>query len=304
MSNHKSKETYYKFMSFTDYARLSIFMLLKHKSIFFAYKHVLNDPTDCNPSFYIDLTQQDVEKKIREASNYETIEGYQAQSIVQLCFERNNPTNPKNIEITRMMLMRALSVEQENMIPNAFLNYYMKKIINEAKVFSMSKKWDEPRLWAHYANSHKGFCLELSGLTDNEHILINDVEYTSRRPRVSASEVFSDKHQDHLNEVHNKIFFHKSLGWQHENEARIVIPDENRSIKPELCLPEGHYIRFPKIKVKSVYFGSNCSLENRDMIISLVNDLYEPKIKPKFYSTHHNDENYKIEIMEINPFPF
>jgi len=27
-------------------------------------------------------------------------------------------------------------------------------------IFSLSKKYDDELLWAHYANSHKGFCIE------------------------------------------------------------------------------------------------------------------------------------------------
>src|SRR5215211_3916632 len=49
--------TLYKLMSFGPHTRLSLFMLFRHKALFFARPAFLNDPTDCTPNLIEDVDE-------------------------------------------------------------------------------------------------------------------------------------------------------------------------------------------------------------------------------------------------------
>ena len=88
-------------------------------------------------------------------------------------------------------------------------------------------------LWAHYANSHKGFCIEydLDILLKNHSSQFDirnqiHVVYKNERPEVSES--------DSLFDVQSKVFGTKSLAWKYENEVRLVFLTEGeKPIPPE-----------------------------------------------------------------------
>ncbi len=98
--------------------------------------------------------------------------------------------------------------------------------IGNIGIYSLSKptEKDFPNnelLWAHYANSHKGFCIEydLNKLIDNyskEYDIRNviNVQYQDERPEVTeVDDTFT---------VQKKVFGTKSLAWKYENEIRLV----------------------------------------------------------------------------------
>ena len=104
-------------------------------------------------------------------------------------------------------------------------------------------------LWAHYANSHKGFCIEydLDILLKNHSSQFDiknqiHVVYKNERPEVSES--------DSLFDVQSKVFGTKSLAWEYENEVRLVFLTEGE--KP-----------IPPEAITAIYFGLNMSLEDK-----------------------------------------
>ena len=94
-----------------------------------------------------------------------------------------------------------------------------------AGVYSMSKQKEgevfpcNELLWAHYANSHKGFCIEydLDKLDTCITAIIDyriDVEYQENKPIISP--------EDSIEAKIKKAFSTKSLAWDYENEYRLV----------------------------------------------------------------------------------
>ncbi len=98
-------------------------------------------------------------------------------------------------------------------------------------IYSLSKPEEDETfpsnelLWAHYANSHKGFCIEydLDILTNNMSKQFDirnriNVVYKNERPEVLET--------DTLFKVQCKVFGTKSLAWKYENELRLVFLTE------------------------------------------------------------------------------
>lgn len=92
----------------------------------------------------------------------------------------------------------------------------------KAGIYSLSKSFNDELLWAHYANNHKGFCIEYDFeiLTDKNsfyNFYPFDVEYSSNPPEIDISDI-SSKHQNIL----KKIAGTKSDKWSYEQEKRIL----------------------------------------------------------------------------------
>ena len=81
---------------------------------------------------------------------------------------------------------------------------------------------DNELMWAHYANSHKGFCiaydvdlLKQSGETDRDIELIK-VKYADSPANIGLMDIRN------YNIVKQKLLATKSRSWAYENETRLV----------------------------------------------------------------------------------
>jgi hypothetical protein len=120
-------------------------------------------------------------------------------------------------------------------------------------------------MWAYYANSHQGFCVEYEFTEDQKHYIF-PVNYEENR--IYANSIvthiinnickakeggFQLTGEDHL---YNQIVFlsmtAKHTSWQHENEYRIIAP----------------YNDFPAT-AKNIYIGLNCKDEYKRRLISI-----------------------------------
>jgi Protein of unknown function (DUF2971) len=117
-------------------------------------------------------------------------------------------------------------------------------LIQNIGVFSLSGTNDDILMWAHYADSHRGFCIEYSRTPDN--ILGKQaypVIYQENLPSLSVQDVAREPDGLH------KLLLTKSAHWIYENEWRVLG-------KPDKAL------QFP-CEIKSIIFGLNMSEENR-----------------------------------------
>ena len=105
-------------------------------------------------------------------------------------------------------------------------------------------------MWAHYANSHKGFCIEYDfdrdfftkNHTKNHIVVFDNINYT-------------DVVNPHGEPSIKDALFNKSEFWSYENEVRLVMFDEENEED------------FPSLDctgmIKAIYLGVKCSDENR-----------------------------------------
>lgn len=110
-------------------------------------------------------------------------------------------------------------------------------------------------MWAHYANSHKGFCVEYeldrsflksnSDDANNKITLINEINYTHDLELAGEPSI-------------KEAIFNKGDFWSYEREVRLVQYDgEGKEDFPTLDC---------KSRVKAVYLGVKCSdIDRREM---------------------------------------
>lgn len=133
-------------------------------------------------------------------------------------------------------------------------------------------------MWAYYASSHKGFCIEYD-LTTNKALEDKRLENMQRV-------IYTDNFP--TNFIDGKSFFCKSREWQHEQEWRLIV-DKFNAVKGK-----GENISFPY--VSAIYIGNR--FDNRQ------NQLKDLKVFAfnegiKLYQMQIVNNQYKIYAKEI-----
>lgn len=141
-----------------------------------------------------------------------------------------------------------------------------------------SSGWRNTLMWAHYANSFRGFCIEYDFNSVNKFIgFIKKVKYSKLRPNVTLKDLgiggirlnVADESAKNTRIVKcdldiNKIFEYlvtKDECWKYENEWRIINITENN---------EPYFVEMPKIK--SVTFGINMDPLCRQLLWDVCNE--------------------------------
>jgi hypothetical protein len=212
--------------------------LLTEAEIYYSDPKDFNDPLDCKPTINVDVDRAPLE---------------------HLCYKMLQNTGATKAEAVKVINnLRYMSTEYGDFQTDAEVERYLKEqllaveikrlVDAEMKrkgVFCLSETWRSPLMWSHYADEHRGICLEYD-TTQIPHPAIAAVDYRSPRS-VKASDLIQWKIRASSEaelRVHNTYFFAKSPEWQYEKEWR----DISQSIGVADT-------RFPRT---SVYFGLRC----------------------------------------------
>ncbi len=157
----------------------------------------------------------------------------------------------------------------------------------ELGIYSLSKSYDDELLWAHYANSHTGFCIEYDlDILMNENKFYDfysfDIKYSKKPPQVEFRHLINNKKQIG---VLQKLAGVKSKQWKYENEIRIITDKSG--------IHDYDYRA-----VTGVYFGFKMPEHNRIQIMSRLRGrgikYYEILLHDKSYEFYPNEvkDNY------------
>jgi Protein of unknown function (DUF2971) len=138
--------------------------------------------------------------------------------------------------------------------------------VDKAGVLSFSKIRDDILMWSHYADKHKGLCLEFDGSANC--IFFGEaqpVEYTDYTPLPL---------NENPDRQMTRIILTKSKHWAYEQEYRIVRPDEAHRL-----------VEYPPELFTGVIFGCRMPRQLRDLVKQWSNEgnchvaFYEAKPK-------------------------
>ncbi len=142
-----------------------------------------------------------------------------------------------------------------------------KEISKKYGLLCFSQSWNEPLLWGHYADKHKGIAIGFEILKDE----ILKVDYNPD-PIRKQFELTNDS------KINEKLFLGlakvKYQEWHYENEYRILV-------KLKDCTKiDGHYfIQFEdRLKVKEIVLGSKYD-NNKEYVLELAKRL-DAKVIP------------------------
>jgi len=146
----------------------------------------------------------------------------------------------------------------------------IQKSIETVGVCSFSMALEEPLLWSHYANGHKGLCLGYeipfqSFFEPSKTIegAIIPIDYGENPLTEWLIENAPAKDRIDINEFSNnlvkKVLSVKGKGWRYEKEARII------------CNREGVY-PIPKDYLKRVCFGMNVNNSGISLVKQIIDN--------------------------------
>ena len=151
-------------------------------------------------------------------------------------------------------------------------------------VYSLSGSVMDELLWAHYGNSHKGFCLEfdleqlLTYKLEAEEVLT--VEYVPQPPKISMVSFVAETSSKE--KLLQKLIATKSCRWEYEKETRI-------------CVGKAGLREYDYRALKAVYFGVRC--ERR--LIRLAMRLLRGR-GVRYYQMQLVKDSYQLQAVEVD----
>lgn len=265
MPTRKLPRKLYKYRSFGS----NSLRLLSNAEICYANPRRFNDPLDCDPTVQVDTDRASIEK---------------------LCFRMLAKAHGKEKALKKMGNHQNMSTEYGDYKTDPKAEkYYKRRLGEEIKqlvaaemdkcgVLSLAERWDCPLMWSHYADEHRGLCIEYD-MSDNVCSHIKPVEY--RRPRsIKITELMEWKlhnSPEAKQNVFDTYFFAKASQWQYEKEWRDIY--------------SSHCVKQAPFRISGVYFGLRCDAAVRTSIVK----LFAKSMPIAFYNLYALEDSFHLK---------
>ena len=288
-------------MVFYKYVSAERIDILQNRLIRFTQPLALNDPFEAKPHFYKLGLKEEFAKHYAEA-----IRRFIYRVWVDYCRALGNDPDrfalAKKVEndpdYAEWLYKNLHKRDPEDLLLNLRERFY--KLHNDAGILSLSETRDNLLMWAHYAQGHTGFVLELDGSHDffkgNNSLLgfakPERAEYRLERPRMTAEETSEET-------ALRDIFFVKGSEWEYEKEWRYLKNLTNAHRK--IVVTNGHDVhlfRLPPKCIKGVILGCYSSEELKNKIVELCRD--DPEFGHlRIQQARISETHYSIAIEDI-----
>jgi hypothetical protein len=238
----------HKFYTFNAHS-LSV---LINKKVWFSKPATLNDPFDIDIDFTYSISPSNFNYMIKILKSQNGISNERLEELREI--EQKIPDQNALNEMSRAM---------------------NKKFRDDRKkwgVFCMCESPKNILMWSHYADRHRGFCIQFARSPKNK---LGNIEMT--RPVSYGCEYPSpDPYTENgMERIYDELFFTKAKGWEYEKEWRML----NEKGDIELPIPGD---------ISSIIFGLNMPEPQRKTIKNIlsdkqeINNLQAIKVKNKF----------------------
>lgn len=148
-------------------------------------------------------------------------------------------------------------------------------------------------MWAHYANCHKGICVEYQ--IGEKDFSSNSLKYATVMRLMRIKYADPQKKEDVLDFTNEDTelnfraaFATKSIDWQYEHEVRLIAYTPTDESKFVQC-----YLETPN-PIKAIYFGVKCSTQRKNA----VRNIFVNRPEVKFYQMKINPKNiHRLEYI-------
>lgn len=288
---------------------------------------LLNNPQNFNDPFdaLIDVTTEDEKESLELIYTYyffdiidrilnmnlQNVKGIQKFTIrfYKLIYRKYKNAIIRNGIFECNAVMKKLSSFFMGIIPDEENNKnkedFSKKILNIIKqirssliMSCFSKRYDSILMWSHYADKHRGVCIEFErpdGFFDVQYkknrIPFNLVEATKRSLAYMASGNQLEYNDSKLWNTIAKPLLTKSLDWKYEEEVRCIFTPSCSNEELEM-LDYGKYLYFMPSKIRRVYLGVNIGKEDKMSILEFCQ-----KLKIEVSEIKLSENEYKIKLV-------
>jgi hypothetical protein len=225
----------YNFQPTLDYLEVN----LRENHIHCSNPDNFNDPWDCKP-YFDPSSLDDPEQRQKwidffKAQHADLAPGQQAEILKQLGSEWYENT---------ALLHQSIVKTTENVWKNNAERF---------RVFCLTTKPTSLLMWAHYANKHRGLCLEFDA-TAEKVWRARRVVYVDKLPLANA-----DMMTNHAALLEASLLT-KSTEWCYEGEYRLLARDG--AINPTFSLAtEGNFLKLPQDAIRAVIAGARAKID-------------------------------------------
>lgn len=168
-------------------------------------------------------------------------------------------------------------------------------------ILSLTKKNNNGLMWAHYADSHKGYVIGF----DSENSFfqpgngkaidgLRDVIYSSDRAIVPRTGL-NPLSRDELALFNEQFFFTKSSDWGYEEEVRILAhPAAADDSSKEFAGYKVCLFNFPRDSVREIILGCKMQSDMRDKLVENVRKNYPNAV---ILQAKLNDKKFDLDVI-------
>ncbi|MCW8331749.1 DUF2971 domain-containing protein [Photobacterium sp. SDRW27] len=225
----KEIKALYKYRPFNEFT----LDIIVNNEIYFPKPEVFNDPYDCNIKMINSISNKDYEKILKWQGN--KLGKSKAEIESQISLFKSQKVIPSDYIDKINAGIDAIQLENKNV-----------------GVLSLSSDCRNILMWAHYADDHKGMCIEFE--RDDNNILgdigqTKPINYTRSYPSISPLDFTRELNGS----IVQKMLWSKSKDWAYEKEWRVI------SEKGNLSLPVPG-------KISAIIFGIRASKRSIDIV--------------------------------------
>lgn len=163
---------------------------------------------------------------------------------------------------------------------NGIMHVY-ENFLKATGILSLSEKNDDILMWAHYADSHQGICLEFDAATEGTFFWESfKVIYQDEYPTVNIMAIGQG-------EEYTKALLTKSTHWEYEQEWRIIKCEEDGG-------PGVHHFD-PKL-LTGIILGARINEKNKLQLFEWV-DNFPTKIK--LFQAELSGKRFALDFVEL-----
>lgn len=224
----------------------------KRSCLYFPSRSQFNDPLDCTPPSLSDSRAElDAFIEIRTEEEFKEL----------------------SIEQRRE---KAAELKQSSMDE---IYDFSVQVADHLGILSLATKRDNVLMWSHYANSHRGFCLEFDASME-PFCRAHRVIYASHRQPFSFA---TDPAANRANA--ENFVLTKHADWEYEGEWRVIAPKGRESYP------------FSQQALVGVIFGCSMSDADRNRVMSCIRLT---RCHPAIYQATGNEKEFGLEIDRVS----
>ena len=135
------------------------------------------------------------------------------------------------------------------------------KLNNSFYVGSLAADYKNRLMWSHYADEHRGFCIEFDFSKASEDCLPLPVIYSNKRVKMPwiPTQDPSKEEIRFMTETFMKALITKDFVWEYEHEWRMLI-----------SAGDDRFVNMPPISC--VYIGAQCSDDNKQKLMDVAQE--------------------------------
>ena len=247
----QNPQSLFKYLSFGE----RLLDQLCRDEVYYAAPASFNDPLDCRPVVKADISEVALERLLAEmarrrlnkefdvaikkvklqgketTAHLNALTGSETRKLIENF--KYNATNPEiNDQLAYYRNALTLEIERE-----------MRKGYDRG-VLCLSRKFDSPLMWSHYADQHRGVCIEYDVSMLKPHEL-HQITYGASREVLTSQlrDFIFENSESARNAIDKACLLTKASEWRYEREWRILGQLGSQA---------------SPLKLKSIIFGMNC----------------------------------------------